>query len=275
VGRIEDAAGASRARRVYYTSWHLWFLAYLLIFSACSLPLFRPGARPAWFAALAGKWWGPAALVMPLAAIKVALGPAFAAYSDWSDTLVWFVAFVYGWLFMTAPRVFAAIERQALKWLAVGCVSFAVILGTFAKGYLLEWMAHPAYSPDYLIYQLLVAVNAWAWVLAVIGCGVRWLDFENRALRYASEATLPFYILHQVAVFTFATIVVEWRAGVIVKALVISTLAFAATMLAYQYLVRPIRLMRVLFGLRQPPATRSAAAVELAAATRGASPIPT
>ena len=61
---------------------------------------------------------------------------------------------------------------------------------------------------------------------------------------------LPFYILHQVAVATAGTIVAEWNAGVAVKFVVISGVAFATTMLTYEFLVRRSRPLRRLFGLK-------------------------
>jgi glucans biosynthesis protein C len=239
---------------LYYTSWHLWFLGYLLIFSVCAAVAFRPGLRTDWFARLCARRFGLLALVLPLVVIKLALGARFPAYLDWSDTLVYFTLFTYGWLFMTDARCLRAVERQALPWLAVGCASFTLILGSYALGYLPRWLAHPSYSPDYLLYQVLCAINTWAWVLGVAGCGLRWLDFENAVLRYAGGAVLPFYVLHQVAIATIGALVVRWHAGIGVKALVISTAAFAATMLAYELGVRRIRPMRVLLGLKGTPA---------------------
>ena len=87
-------------------------------------------------------------------------------------------------------------------------------------------------------------------MLAIVGCGQRWLNFDHAVLRYTSEAALPFYMLHQVAVLTVAVTIVEWRSGVAVKMAVISTLAFAVTMLIYELLIRRSRLVRPLFGLK-------------------------
>jgi hypothetical protein len=55
---------------------------------------------------------------------------------------------------------------------------------------------HPAYTWGYAFYQVLTALNTWAWLMAILGCGHRWLDFSNAGLTYAGEAVLPFYILH-------------------------------------------------------------------------------
>lgn len=238
---------------LYYTSWHLWFLGYLLIFSVLAVLWTRRAADGSGLAALCERRAGLLALGAPIALVKLALAARFPAYLDWSDTLVFLTAFIYGWLFMTDDRFLRAVERQAMGWLAVASVCFAIILGTYALGYLPEWLEHPAYTADYLLYQLLAALNIWAWVLAITGCGLRWLNFDNAVLRYASEAALPFYMLHQVAVLTVAVTVVEWPAGVATKIIAIGSIAFAVTMLIYELLVRRIRLLRMLFGLKAAP----------------------
>ncbi len=234
----------------YYTSWHLWFLAYLFIFAACSFFLFPRDVRTSWLATRCERPVGLLLLVIPIAAVKLAVGPSFPAYLDWSDTLVFFILFTYGWLFMTNVRFLPAVRRQALLWLTVGIVTFASLLATYALGYLPRWMAHPGYTPDYLLYQGLAALNTWAWILAIVGCGLRWLEFDNAALRYLAPAALPIYILHQVPVATIGTIVVTWHAGIAVKVLTILIVAFIATMVTYEWLVRRNSLLRLLFGLK-------------------------
>lgn len=242
---------------LYYSSWHLWFLGYLLMFSVLSLLWPRRLLDTSRLAALCERPAGLLALAVPIALIKLALAASFPAYLDWADALVFFTVFFYGFLFMTDARFLGAVERQAFLWLAVGCLCFAVMLGAYAAGYLGDWLARPAYTAGYLLYQLLAALNTWAWVLALLGCGLRWLNYDNAVLRYASEAALPFYMIHQLAVLTVACAVVEWRAGVAVKMLAIGVIAFVATMAIYELLIRRSPQLRPLFGLKAAIPTTS------------------
>lgn len=235
---------------LYHTSWYLWFLGYLLLFSLLSPLLYRGPSRASALVKLCGPRGGLLLLVLPIAAARVALGAAFPAYTDWCDTLVFFSCFVYGRLFMTDVRFLPAVERDRHLWLAVGCAGYTLMLATFVLGYLPRWYAHPSYTPDYLFYQVLLAVNTWAWVLAFLGVGLRFLQIDNAARHYAAGAVLPFYVLHQVAIATIGTAVVEWNAGVAVKFVVISGAAFVATMGTYECFVRRNALLRVLFGLQ-------------------------
>jgi glucans biosynthesis protein C len=241
---------------LYTTSWHLWFLGFLLVFSLLALPLFvRAGAEPRgctliYLAGLCEEPWGLAVLGLPIMLIKLSLNAAFPSYLDWSDTLVFFVLFIYGWLFMTDIRFMRAIASQTAAWFFVGCICFATIVGTYELGYLMQWLTRPDYSWGYLLYQILVSVDTWAWLLAIIGFGLRSLNFGTASLEYATEATLPFYILHQPVILTIAFLVVQYQIGMVWKASIIAVTAFGATVLAYELVVRRSMVVRTLFGMK-------------------------
>ena len=79
---------------LYYTSWHLWFLGYLLIFSVLALLWGRRSPDASGLATLCERRAGLLALGVPIALVKLALAPRFPAYLDWSDTLVFLTAFI-------------------------------------------------------------------------------------------------------------------------------------------------------------------------------------
>jgi len=241
---------------LYQTSWHLWFLAYLVIFALLALPLqIRAEAQIhrrtlLHLLELADKPWGLALLSLPIIAIKLSFNAAFPDYLDWSDTLAFFVLFIYGWLFMANVRFTRAIAKQATAWLIVGSISFVCLLGAHVLGFLGEWMSHPRYNWSYSGYQILVGIDTWAWVLAITGFGLRLSNFRNHFLEYANEAGLAFYILHQPIVLTIALVVVQYEMAIWWKALVIGIAALVSTIVVYEFLVRRSRALRVLFGMR-------------------------
>ena len=242
---------------LYQTSWHLWFLAFLLLFALLALPLqVRARAQTHrrtlfYLAELAEKPWGLTVLSLPIIAVKLSLNAAFPDYLDWSDTLVFFALFLYGSLFMAVVRFTRAIAKQASAWLIVGCTSFAILLGTHLLGFLEQWMSHPQYNWSYSGYQLLAGIDTWAWVLAILGFGLRWLNFRSSCLEYANESALPFYVLHQPIVLTIAFVVVQCQIAISWKVLIISIAAFAITILAYEFAVRRSLVLRILFGMKQ------------------------
>ncbi len=244
---------------LFVTSWHLWFLGYLMVFSLLARPLFLfagAGERRA-VIVRAASWceepWALCALGFPVLLIKLALDASFPSHTDWSETLVWATLYCYGWLFMTEPRFLRKAVDQATGWLAVGCICVAMLSGAYAKGYLSDWLNHPAYTWDYLLYQVVASVNTWAWVLAILGLGMRWLNFSNAVLEYAGECVLPFYILHQTVMFSIGFVVVQYSLGVFWKFLIITTGAFLTTLTIYELALRRSNGLRILFGMRSLP----------------------
>jgi membrane-bound acyltransferase YfiQ involved in biofilm formation len=97
-----------------------------------------------------------------------------------------------------------------------------------------------------LMYEL----GRWSSTLAVLGLGHRFLNVTNRLLNYASEAAMPFYLLHM----TFSTLtgffVIKLNAPVAVKYPLIVLVATGLTLAAYELLVRRWNVMRFLFGMK-------------------------
>jgi len=241
---------------LFVTSWHLWFLGYLMVFSLLARPLFLfAGAeeRPAVLVCVT-SWckepWALCALGFPILLIKLALDASFPSHTGWSETLVWATLYCYGWLFMMEPRFLCKVVDQAAGWLAIGCICIAMLSGAYAMGYLSGWLNQPAYTWDYLLYQVVASVNTWAWVLAILGLGMRRLNFSNAVLEYAGECVLPFYILHQTVMFSISFVVVQYSLGIFWKFLIITIGAFLATLTIYEFALRRNDGLRIIFGMK-------------------------
>jgi hypothetical protein len=82
-------------------------------------------------------------------------------------------------------------------------------------------------------------------------------------LQYANEAILPFYVIHEPVIVIIAFYVLAWDIPGGVKYLFVSTAALIVTLLLYELLIRRIKPMRWLFGMKasQPrlpaPATQT------------------
>ena len=72
----------------------------------------------------------------------------------------------------------------------------------------------------------------------------------RRAARYANEAVLPFYLLHEPVIVAAAWLIVRWHAPVPAKYAALVIVSFAATLGLYEALVRPFRLTRLLSGMK-------------------------
>jgi len=102
----------------------------------------------------------------------------------------------------------------------------------------------------YLIVTIIRCFRVLLWIIAIIGFGEKYLNFNNRFLRYANETGLPFYILHQFVLLLIGYWVVQWQINTLVKYIVIVSLSFIAIMGLYDIIIKRFQVTRFLFGLK-------------------------
>ncbi len=236
-------------------AYHLWFLAFLWLYSLLALPLlvFLRGAAGSRVIDKLAVWCSRPGVIflfaLPIAFIQMTLRAAFPDYPDWADFMFWFAFFVYGYLLFSRPSFTEAIRRQG--WFALGIailcelVMFAISFGRFWP-----WDIPRGYTPIFLFYQLLFSIHTWAWLVFILSCGIHWLNFNTKRLPEANEAVLPFYVLSQPAIIVIAFYVVQWDIGILPKWLIITTLALALTLAVYVLLIRRVNALRWLFGMK-------------------------
>ena len=236
--------------------YHLWFLEFLWVCSLLALPLFlflrgAAGGRVLdRLAAWCDRPGGILLFIIPLALIRVTVWAAFPGDHDWGELAGYLAFFVYGYLLFSSPTFVEAIRRQRWIALSIGILSLLFIVAAYAAGYLERWESAPNYSPGALLYQVMPSIYAWAWLVFVLACGIRWLNFTTKRLPEAHEAVLPFYVLQQPAIIVTAFYVVQWNIGILPKWLVITALALALTLAVYVLVIRPVDGIRWLFGMK-------------------------
>ncbi|HEX7862177.1 MAG TPA: acyltransferase family protein [Verrucomicrobiae bacterium] len=237
-------------------SWHhLWFIAYLFLFSTLALPIFlflRSDRGRALLNRIAENVNAPLLYCfgLPLALIFAGLIMKFPGpqnlINDWAMFLVYFTYFVYGFVFTMSAKFSEVLEQKRGLSLRLACLCYLVI--TY-----LRWNdVEPArgYSAPYLLYLGLLAFNTWFWVLTILGYGKRYLNRKNALLTYANEAIYPFYILHQTVIVVLVYYVVKTTDTILLKFLFLSAASFIVTVATYHFLVRPFTITRFLFGMK-------------------------
>jgi peptidoglycan/LPS O-acetylase OafA/YrhL len=236
-----------------WTGVHLWYLAYLFLFTLVLLPLFAALKRPAgqrataFFARLSARpgiiflWVLPMALLIILGDPYSIMGPGPS-----EDVARLFMApfVLYGFLIFADTRIQQAIVRQRRAALLLVLTLF-LILPTIVR--LLEG------NPSFLTYALgilVVSTFAWSCILTVSGYAMRYLARNHRLLAYANEAVLPFYILHQPVVLLAGYFIIPLSLSITAKYLIIAPLAFGITVGLYEFGIRRVNPMRWLFGLK-------------------------
>ena len=104
------------------------------------------------------------------------------------------------------------------------------------------------------VESLLKALAGWFSLVAVLGFGRKHLSVAHPSLRYAGEAVLPFYILHQPVIVMLGYIVRTWDLSIGAKYTIVLVAGFAVVMLVYELAVRRHNALRFLFGMHPLPA---------------------
>jgi glucan biosynthesis protein C len=232
-------------------SWHhLWFLAYLFVFSLILLPLFwyfRQESRKPLISGIAGFIARPGALFLlaiPLIIINITLRPIYGwgnqnLINDWANFLFYITVFFYGFLLVSDDGILQVVQRNRYTALiAAGVVSLVI--------YLSEVAVLPL--PDAVLLAF-YAIACWCWLMTIIGIGSRLLNFTNRVLRYASDAVLPVYILHQTIIVILGFYVIRWNTGVAPKYFFVAIATLVSCLAIYE-LVRRTSVTRFLFGIK-------------------------
>jgi len=109
------------------------------------------------------------------------------------------------------------------------------------------------YSWPQMLFSVLYVFTTWVYILTVLGYARRRLNFSNRFLAYAGPASLPFYIIHVTVLVAIGYFVVQWNIPAWAKFLLIVAFSFVAIVLIYEFIIRRVNAIRLLFGMRTIP----------------------
>jgi peptidoglycan/LPS O-acetylase OafA/YrhL len=105
-------------------------------------------------------------------------------------------------------------------------------------------------SFGWIPFAVLRTGNAWFWIVAILGFGIRYLNYTNKILPYANEAAYPIYVIHLPILSIVAYQVVKWNAPVAVQFIAIIAGTLICAIAIYALLIRQTRITRFLFGLK-------------------------
>jgi len=241
--------------------YHLWFLGFLFSFSMLCLPIFlwlKGEAGQRLLTRLAGMCERRGAILLffiPLAMVRLALHPFFPSEHNWADFFVQMTFFLLGFILFAKQGFLEAIRRDWRIHLGVGIVAAAAAMGIALSTGTLDLQAPPRTALD-ILFWMLISIDAWSWTLFFLFIGMRYLDFTNPTLEYSQEAILPFFIFHQPVIIILAYYAVQWQASLIVKLLFVVIGSFCVTLGIYEFLIRRIAMLRMVFGMKAIPSAR-------------------
>lgn len=246
-----------------YLHWaHLWFLAYLFLISLVTCPalvFLRKESNRTLTAKLATLFEGNAALLiipaLPLVITEVILRPFWDGeggpnlVNDWANFTMYLIYYVYGFLIYSDNRLRASVARVSPAALSLAIVMTTIFFLTSFTGESIRF--------GWILFRAYRTFESWFWILAILGFGIKYLNYSNRFLPDLNEAAYPIYIIHLPILSIIAYHVVKWSAPVGVQFIVIVVGTLAGSLAIYFLLIRQTVVTRYLFGLKpEPPARR-------------------
>ncbi|GAB3947788.1 hypothetical protein GCM10028805_20670 [Spirosoma harenae] len=241
-------------------SWHhLWFICYLFFYSLLSIPVFR------WLKGEAGQRFvdrlgrliarpgGALWLVGFLLLNDVVLGGFFpnethALINDWAYFMKNLILFWLGYI-LISRREFWQILTDQRRYFLVATGVFTIIL--YAAPMILGWENIQSSRLLITLYSFERIGLMWSSVITTVAYGYRYLNKNHPILPKLNEAVYPFYILHQTVIVLIGYYVLtRTELGVYDGFLVISFSTLAVCIAIYLLLIRPFKLIRILFGLK-------------------------
>ena len=101
-----------------------------------------------------------------------------------------------------------------------------------------------------LAVRVLSGLNTWLWIAALLGWSATLLDRPFRWLPYATEAVLPWYMLHQSLIVGVAYLLVPLQVGPVLEPLTVIAATVVGCALLHEFVIRRNRLARICFGLK-------------------------
>jgi peptidoglycan/LPS O-acetylase OafA/YrhL len=251
--------GDGSAGNFAFVGMHMWYVFILFIYCGMFYPLLRwwkengRGALEKIGNFLASPWTMWLTLALPLVILHL-----FVSDTDWElgsggwPFLYYIFFLLYGFASASHERLQANLER--MRW-------FNLALGVLFSAIFVTLKAFPALAGlEDALGDLFWILSACSLLPAFIGLGMKHLTRSNPFLKYASEAVMGFYILHQTVLLVIGYFVVDWTIPDFAKWTIIASTSFIVIVAIYEFLIRRVNALRWLCGMKllnKVPAVRS------------------
>jgi glucans biosynthesis protein C len=229
---------------------HLWFIPYLWVYTVIAAVSWLLWPRtPARIKA--PKDAGLHMLLWPfivLALARVLLAPQFPSSHnlvwDWYNHVQFGLMFALGLMWAKAGSIWTGISR--IRWwaLSAAVLSYGVLQAAASMG-----QAGTVFSAaTSMLFRINYGLNQWSTIIAILGFSSLWLNHDNTARAYLTQAIFPYYIVHQTVIVVAAHSIQALSLPLVVEAAILMSLTALACVLTYE-VVRRVSWLRPLFGL--------------------------
>lgn len=243
-------------------SWHhLWFIAYLFIYSLVALPflIYLRSERSLRFRNRSAQLLSsPAGLLLTPSVLilisQIILRPYFAEEThalldDWGFFTFYFFFFLFGMLCYSNRALWEKIGNNRTHLLVASVfilIPFYLCYFHFRELIVLPWDLETVETA----FDVSAIFLSWFTVITVIAYGQHYLNRPHPWLKHFNEGLYPFYILHQTVIIAIGYYVCQLSLSVTTKFWIVSILTLATCLLIYFILIRPFNMMRFFFGMK-------------------------
>ncbi|WP_420601696.1 acyltransferase family protein [Flagellimonas sp.] len=248
-----------------FTWSHMWFVAYLFVFTILLLPIFSL-SKVKWFNRF--KAFLNKIFSLPIIHLLLAVPFVFffyGLYIDWPEqgSLIndWYVFvtsmtfYFFGYVLSAIPAFWEGCKKHRRLFLGIAMLLAIALMWK----YYWNWeFNQPTEQDDNLyLYGFLNAFHIWTIILSAIGYTMKYLNFSNSYLSYLNTAVYPFYIMHQAVIVTSGYYVLQWQVGITIKLFVLILICTSTIWVLYHFLIRKTVVTRVLFGMKWNPRSKT------------------
>jgi hypothetical protein len=189
-------------------------------------------------------------LVIPLYIYESLLEPFFPTTHnlvwDWFNFINSMTLFFYGFVLITIKEdFFRAIHQIRYVTLGMGLLCFTLLI--------LRWTLLEDNTWVHFTEALIKTTNLWAWILTIFAFAAIRLNHNSPNLAYANRAVYPFYILHQTITLIIGLFIYQLPWNFVTKASILTLGTFGGCFLLYEFLIRRIKWLHPVFGLKRAP----------------------
>lgn len=231
---------------------HMWYVLILFTFCLVLYPLFRwwkgsgVGVMVRIGNILAFPWTTWLAMAFPILLLHLGVSDSDLEFGAGGWPYLYYIFFLlYGFVIVSHERLQAHLRQMRWLNLSIGVVLSGIYVFLDANA------ANPAIEPwEDALGDMVYILSACSLLPAFLGFGMLHLTRNTPFLKYAGEAVLPFYILHQTVLLGIGYFVLGWNISDLAKWAIIFASSFVAVMGTYELLVRRVDILRFLFGMK-------------------------
>lgn len=218
-----------------FTLAHTWFMLYLFIISMGSLPFML------WYNKRDKKIDGKKITIPVLLSmfpLILLMTPIFeTGGKSFGESLA---CFLLGFYFLSHDEVQERLMKYRIP-LGIAWIILMVLRCLFYSGVI--------YSSN-LLWDIEQRVLTWIGILAVLGLGKKYLNFNNKFTKYFSTAAFPIYYFHQSILIVIAFFTLKMTDDIPMQFSIILVLSFVFTLFCYEICSR-FTVTCFMFGLKK------------------------